>query len=274
MVARVLPLVVAVALSTTVVTRSAGLQPRDAPAGQTHVDRAFDDFWKADDAKGAERAAERIVKAGVEFDTAYARLKAGRVYAKEKTGEFSMRFPAAAGVLFDNLIEVPAEYTPARPWQLRVQLHGGVNRRTQATVGGPSLEEDESSSRGRAPEVTRRRQENRIRGESQIYAFPSGSASAAWWHANQVDNILRLVDRLKRRYNIDESRIYLTGISDGGTGTYYIVPAAQGQHHRARQSRNQRRWRAVCRQSRQSALLYRERRPRSALPGGPHCDPR
>ena len=57
----------------------------------------------------------------------------------------------------------------------------------------------------------------------QIYVFPSGSADAAWWHGHQVDNILRLVDRLKRRYNIDESRIYLTGISDGGTGTYYMA---------------------------------------------------
>ena len=48
-------------------------------------------------------------------------------------------------------------------------------------------------------------------------------ADAAWWHTNQLDNILRVVDRLKRAYNIDESRVYLTGISDGGTGVYYIA---------------------------------------------------
>ena len=107
---------------------------------------------------------------------------------------------------------------------MRVQLHGGVNRQAAQSVGGGAeLEEEEASGGGgRAPTLDRRRRENRIPGESQIYVFPSGSANAAWWHGNQVDNILRLVDRLKRRYNIDESRIYLTGISDGGTGVYYM----------------------------------------------------
>jgi hypothetical protein len=28
---------------------------------------------------------------------------------------------------------------------------------------------------------------------------------------------------LKRKYNVDESRIYITGISDGGTGVYYMA---------------------------------------------------
>ena len=192
--------------------------------GQNAIDRAFDDFWKADDPRSAERAAERIAKTGIDFDAAFARLKAGRVYGKEKTGEFSMRFTAAAGLLFDNVIEVPTDYTPSRAWQVRVQLHGGVNRRAQTSIGSdPSLEDDESSRGERAPNLARRRQQNRIPGENQIYVFPSGSATAAWWHANQVDNILRVVDRLKRRYNVDESRIYLTGISDGGTGTYYMA---------------------------------------------------
>lgn len=188
------------------------------------LDKAFTDFWKAEDGRGAERAAERIVKTGADFDTVYARLKAGRPYGIEKTGAFSMRFPAGAGVLFENVVDVPAEYTTNRAWPLRVQLHGGVMRRSQATIGGGNLEGDEASGGGGgAPNLSRRRQDNRIPGEPQIYVFPSGSGDAAWWHAHQVDNILRVVDRVKRRYNVDESRIYLTGISDGGTGTYYMA---------------------------------------------------
>ena len=35
-----------------------------------------------------------------------------------------------------------------------------------------------------------------------------------------MDNIARLIDQVTRRYNVDESQIYLTGISDGGTGCY------------------------------------------------------
>lgn len=189
------------------------------------VEKAFAEFWKADEAKNAEKAAESLVKSGVDFDTAWARLKAGRPYGKERTGDLSIRATAGAGVLIENAIEIPADYTPDRPWALRVQLHGGVNRQSQQIAGG-SLEEDNQETGGgggRAPSLGRRRPANRIPGENQIYVFPSGSAEAAWWHASQVDNILRVVDRLKRRYNVDESRIYLTGISDGGTGVYYMA---------------------------------------------------
>ena len=64
---------------------------------------------------------------------------------------------------------------------------------------------------------------NRIEGEKQIYLHPSGWIAAQWWDEEQVDNILRAVDALKRKYNIDESKIYITGISDGGTGVYYMA---------------------------------------------------
>lgn len=210
---RVLSLAIGVALA---ITATAAERADD-------LDQAFAAFWKADDARAAARAADRIRRTGVDFATAAARLKAGRPYGMEKTGEFHLRFPAGAGTLFENTVEVPAEYTPARAWQLRVQLHGGVNRRAPTTISGADLEQDDATGGGRAPSLARRRPENRIPGESQIYVFPSASADAAWWHAHQVDNILRLVDRLKRRYNIDESRIYLTGISDGGTGAYYMA---------------------------------------------------
>ena len=104
---------------------------------------------------------------------------------------------------FDNYIDVPADYDPARAWPVRVQLHGGVDR--------------QDAERGR------RRRDNRLPGEPQIYVHPFGWADAAWWHGSQVDNILSLIDRVKRQYNVDESRIYVTGTSDGGTGTYFLA---------------------------------------------------
>lgn len=218
-VSRVRPTVVGVAVAAVVLAIAPVRAQHQGP-----IDEAFADFWKADDPRGAEKAAERIAKAGIDFNTAYQRLKAGRPYGKEKTGEVSMRFPAGTGVLFDNGIEIPLDYTPDKPWQLRVQLHGGVNRASAPAIGGGGeLEEDDARQGGRAPSLSRRRQENRIPGENQIYVFPSGFAGAAWWHAIQVENIQRVVDRIKRRYNVDESRIYLTGISDGGTGAYYMA---------------------------------------------------
>ena len=190
------------------------------------IDKAFADFWKTDDVRGAERVVDRLIKSGVDFDGAYRRLRAGRPYGKEKTGEFMMRFTGNAGVLFENRVEIPADYVPTRPWQMRVQLHGGVNRAASTAAGGVNQEDESSGGGGRPPSLARTRRENRIRGENQIYIYPSGFAGAEWWHGVQLENILRLVDRIKRQYNVDESRIYMTGVSDGGTGTYYMAMKA------------------------------------------------
>lgn len=144
-----------------------------------------------------------------DFDAEWARLKKGHAYAAEKTGTFSIKYPAGKGVEFDNVVEVPEDYDPARKWPLRVQLHGGVGRPgpQAAPPGRPVMQ--------RAP--------NRIPGEKQIYIYPSGWADAQWWDINQVDNILRVVNDVKQKYNVDESLVYLTGISDGGTGAYYLA---------------------------------------------------
>ena len=160
-------------------------------------------FWRADSPRDAAREAEKLANAAVPFDEAWARLTRGRPYGKAPVGERSLRASAQSGVAFDNLIEVPQEYDPARRWPVRVQLHGGVDRQN--------------------PEEGRRRRGNRIPGEPQIVLHPFGWGESAWWHGSQVDNILSLVDRVKRQYNVDEARIYLTGTSDGGTGTYFLA---------------------------------------------------
>ncbi|MEZ5290008.1 MAG: PDZ domain-containing protein [Vicinamibacterales bacterium] len=175
------------------------------PATQSApVDAAWQAFWRADSPKSAAAEAEKLVKTGVTFEDAYARLRAGRTYAAAPTGERAMRLTAMGGVAYDNTIDVPAAYDPARKWPLRVQLHGGVDRQN--------------------PEEGRRsRRRNPLAGEPQIVIEPFGWGDSAWWHVSQVDNILNLVDKVKRQYNVDESQIYLTGTSDGGTGTYYLA---------------------------------------------------
>jgi dienelactone hydrolase len=144
-------------------------------------------------------------------DVLLKRLQQGRAYLDEKRGEYSLRWKSKSGPYFNNIVDVPADYDPARKWQLRVQLHGGVGR-PSPNAQPPGRQ---TAPAGRTP--------NRIEGEKQIYLHPSGWIAAQWWDEEQVDNILRAVDTLKRKYNIDESRVYLTGISDGATGVYYIA---------------------------------------------------
>src|SRR5436190_1031502 len=91
------------------------------------IDAAFQAFWNAPNPAAAEKTIHAIAQSGVTFDAAVARLRAGRPYAKEKTG-LIRRPTAVGGVAVANLIEIPEQYDPAKKWPLRVQLHGGVGR--------------------------------------------------------------------------------------------------------------------------------------------------
>ena len=185
-------------------------------AGQAPATEAlFATFFAAEDPTAAAAAAEAIVAAGVDFDTALGRLRTGRPYLDEKRGEYSLRWRSKTGPFFNNVVEVPADYDPSRKWPLRVQLHGGIGRPSPNAVGPGRQPAAPGAAPVRAP--------NRIEGEKQIYLHPSGWMQAQWWDEEQVDNILRAVDTLKRKYNIDEAKIYVTGISDGGTGVYYLA---------------------------------------------------
>lgn len=175
----------------------------------------LDKFLAAETPADAAAVGEQIAAAGADFDATYAKLQQGRRYLDEKRGEFSLRWRSQSGPFFNNVVEVPAGYDPSRKWRLRVQLHGGVGRPSPNTAppGRPQPKPGEAVARP----------PNRIEGEDQIYLHPSGWMAAQWWDEEQVDNILRAVDALKRKYNIDETQVYITGISDGGTGVYYLA---------------------------------------------------
>jgi predicted esterase len=112
-------------------------------------------------------------------------------------------------VQLDNIAEIPADYDPARQWPVRVTLHGGVGREAPGPGDQPA-----------------RPLTNRIPSAGEIVIHPRAWAQSEWWTSGQVENIAKLVDRIKRDYNVDESRVYITGISDGGTGVYFLAMRA------------------------------------------------
>lgn len=176
----------------------------EASASESRLDAAFQAFWSARDPRGAERAAKQVAATGASFEEIRERLKGGRSYSSERTGRVGM--PAMdQDVTLDNSVEVPAEYDPARRWPLRVSLHGGVRR--------------PSPPPGELP----RPLTNRHPMEGEIVMLPRAWAESEWWTDRQVNNILRVLDRVKRTYNVDESRVYVTGFSDGGTGVYFLA---------------------------------------------------
>jgi poly(3-hydroxybutyrate) depolymerase len=178
-----------------------------APAA-SRAQIAWREFFDAESEKAADKAAQDILAGGATFDEVRTHLAAGRSYTTRATGRIDMpsRFN---GVALDNVAEIPADYTPDRKWPVRVSLHGGVGREPPGAGEPPA-----------------RPLNNRIPGAGEIVIHPRAWAQAQWWVPEQVINISRLLDRVKRTYNVDESHVYLTGISDGGTGVYFFAMRA------------------------------------------------
>src|SRR6185295_14864203 len=108
------------------------------------------------------------------------------------------------GVEHQYVLNVPDTYDPARRYQVRFHLHGGVGGRTSnAPVGTGTI--------------------GALAGAEQIYVIPYAWNEAPWWSDDQVLNLVDIVDAVKRLYNVDENRVVVSGVSDGGTGAYWVA---------------------------------------------------
>jgi poly(3-hydroxybutyrate) depolymerase len=151
---------------------------------------------------GAQSAPKPVDTA---LEQALARLEAGRTYGAAKTGSITIN-TTARGQSLDNVLEVPASYDPAKRWPLRVSLHGGVGRTPPQLAGERT-----------------RPLSNRTPLDGEIVLHPRAWETTEWWTGAATDNIAALVNLVRRDYNVDDSRIYVTGISDGGTGVYFLA---------------------------------------------------
>jgi hypothetical protein len=168
------------------------------------IDAAFQKFWLADSPEQATQLADDVIKSGVSFDEALLRLKAGRRYTAQQPGIIKLMNRTRDGVEHYFAVTVPEGYDPAKKYQVRFQLHGGVDGRADNQPRG-------SGAIGQ------------LAGAEQIYVLPYSWRDAPWWSDDQVLNFDAIIDQLKRTYNVDENRVVVAGVSDGGTGAYYIA---------------------------------------------------
>jgi hypothetical protein len=186
-----------------VVASVAGLGGR-AAAQMSAVDAAFGAFWAAASPEDAAKLVDPIVRAAVNFDEAYRRLQRGRPYSAREAGVVHLQNRTSDGIEHFYAANVPDSYDPARRYQVRIQLHGGVGgRATNAPVGNGTV--------------------GALAGAEQIYVVPYAWADAPWWSNDQVLNLAAIVDSVKRLYNVDENCVALSGVSDGGTGAYFVA---------------------------------------------------
>lgn len=136
-------------------------------------------------------------------------LPSGTRAQSVETG-FLNRTITVRGVERHYQVYVPRGYTNKTKWPVILALHGGGER------GGDGLKQTEVGL-GRAIRL----HEERFQA---IVVFPQSPAdSSAGWQGENSTLALAALDRTVKEFSIDESRVYLTGLSMGGNGSWYLA---------------------------------------------------
>jgi len=106
----------------------------------------------------------------------------------------------------DYLLYLPPNHSADKKWPLIIFLHGAGERGSdlaKVKVHGPAKLVEQ--------------------GREFPFVIVSPQCPSGQWWSNKVETVMALIDEIVEKYNIDETRIYLTGLSMGGYGTWSIA---------------------------------------------------
>ena len=164
-------------------------------------------FWSAPNIEERAAVAEQLVAKVGDVEILYQLLKVGPSYSTSvPRGQQERARIASDGTRFPYVFLIPEEYNPSQQYSVEFMLHGGVSRPEWESGGG-----------------WWRRGFDSLKQPDRIVVVPASWDNAFWWHENQAENLPEILNILKGIYNIDENRVSMTGISDGGTGAYFFA---------------------------------------------------
>lgn len=111
------------------------------------------------------------------------------------------------GQLYPYVVYLPPGYSSRQPWPLAVFLHG---RGESGTDGQKML------SQGLAPAL-----EAEFGRWPAVVLFPQKPSEDSQWEEHE-GAVVGMLEEVRRRWRIDASRIDLTGLSQGGHGTWVL----------------------------------------------------
>ncbi|MFH1421723.1 MAG: dienelactone hydrolase family protein, partial [Planctomycetota bacterium] len=135
-------------------------------------------------------------------------LKSGRKYSNDiEKGWHILSTLCKDGISRPFHVYIPDSYDSSKKLPVLINLHGGVSK--------PQL----------LPEnvVMNLRTMWEPEANNYIVILPLGQRGCSWWDEVGASAILGALHVVASIYNIDENRIYLSGFSDGGSGTYYMA---------------------------------------------------
>jgi pimeloyl-ACP methyl ester carboxylesterase len=125
-------------------------------------------------------------------------IQTERDYGPQLTGTISDERVDVQGRAYNLALSIPLTYQPAKEYGLVVCLHGA----------------------GFTGEAYLERWQARL-GEDYVLACPT-APMGAWYTRGAEELVLATIRSVQRRYHIDPDRIFLTGMSNGGIGTWVI----------------------------------------------------
>ncbi|MBI3406306.1 MAG: prolyl oligopeptidase family serine peptidase [Acidobacteria bacterium] len=134
--------------------------------------------------------------------------------AQEKTGVL-FRDVKVGSTTYRYEVFVPAAWNPQKKWPVILFLHGAGLRGTYA----PGQNESEIAKLFLAyHEQT-----------EAVIVFPR-VPDGEWWTSPQMESLaLRALSQTMREFNGDSNRVYLTGLSMGGYGVWYLASRHAGK---------------------------------------------
>ncbi|MFC1852163.1 hypothetical protein ACFL27_18365 [candidate division CSSED10-310 bacterium] len=128
----------------------------------------------------------------------------------EQTKHFTLRhYTGLDGESRPFVVYIPSAYDAQKPTPLLVYLHGGVSHK--------DIEEDPLKYARENEFVPVAEKEN------WLLLFPFGQGGATWWDEVGMNNILGEIKAVKRKFNVDDDQVALTGFSDGASGSFSLA---------------------------------------------------
>lgn len=164
-------------------------------------------FWRSSPGEPRNNAVEALINASPDALTLYRWLQRGPKFSGDvETGVVERLRINKSGLEMRYVILIPPGYDPTKSYPVEFILHGGVGRN--------KWQEGETFWRGGY---------DSLKHQDKIVVVPAAWNAAYWWQSEQAENLPEILKAVKREYNVDDNRVSMTGVSDGGTGAYFFA---------------------------------------------------
>lgn len=136
-------------------------------------------------------------------------ITSGKKFSQPNSG-YALYYSEAGSQKVPYLVYVPSSYSAKSSTKAIVFLHGGIVSTADYNDQNPEIKGEPIFQYGET--------------HNTIIIYPFGKKDFGW--VNQLDafkNIVTITKDVQNKYNIDKNKIYLGGMSNGGTATFWFA---------------------------------------------------